>query len=49
VQRLLGHKAISETLDTYRYLMAGDVDRARDAVQLAFAAAPSEGRALGVR
>ena len=37
VQNLLGHKTIAETFDTYGHLMSGDLDRARDAVQLALA------------
>ena len=32
VQRYLGHKNASETLDTYGHLWPGDEDRIRDAI-----------------
>jgi site-specific recombinase XerD len=49
---LLGHKTTAETLDTYGNLRDGDLERARDAVQLALATpAQPDGpeRAAGMR
>jgi hypothetical protein len=53
VQRYLGHKNASETLDTYGHLMPGDDDRLRSAIDVALrgnvhgmCTEPSEGSAI---
>jgi integrase len=34
IQRLLGHKSATETLDTYGHLMGDEDDRSREAIRM---------------